>query len=107
MAVQRPGRHPGAVGDRDHRRGRVPALLDELLRRAQEPLARGRGHQPLKVDAPKSPNGSSRSRTACLKPGLGRALLERVALLRVARDPVEHGAEHLRRVQALGVAASG
>src|SRR5690606_2285567 len=32
---------------------------------------------------------------------LGRPLLERVALGGVAGDPVEHGAEQLRRVQAL------
>ena len=55
----------------------------------------------MNVDGPKSPNGSSRSRTACLKPDLRGALLERVALGGVAGDAVEHGAEDLRRVQTL------
>ena len=41
VAVQRPGRDTGALGDRGHRRGAVAALLDQLAGRAQEPLARG------------------------------------------------------------------
>ena len=53
--------------------------------------------------SPKSPKGSSRSRTACLNPASAARALERVALARVARDAVEDRAEHLRRVQALRV----
>ena len=46
MPVQRARGHPGAVGDRDDRRGAIAALLDQLARHRQQPLARreaGRG----------------------------------------------------------------
>ena len=61
----------GAVGDRDHRRGPIAALLDQLAGRSQQPLARGCDNfltHPLNVDGPASPNGSSRSLTAVRKP---------------------------------------
>ena len=40
VAIQRPGGDAGPLGDRDHRGGAVAPLLDQLLRGAQQPLAR-------------------------------------------------------------------
>ena len=57
--------HPQAGRVRSFRRsGDEPGAL---LARA-EPERSARNRHPLNVDGPKSPNGSSRSRTACLKP---------------------------------------
>jgi hypothetical protein len=85
-------RHPGATVD-EAARMQVPAIYDhaapevfvgdldrldaEVAREAVRDSHADRlhgdagirlGHQPLKVEGPKSPNGSSRSRTACLNP---------------------------------------
>ena len=62
------------VGDLDRLDAEVgrEAVADSLADRLHGDAGIRLGHQPLKVEGPKSPNGSSRSRTACLNPSSRR-----------------------------------